>query len=280
MSNDIPIIDAHQHFWLLSHGYYDWMTSECKPLHKDFLPGNLKPILDKLGINGTIVVQAAATLEETEFLLNIANDIEFVLGVVGWVDMATKNAPDVIATLAAGKNFCGIRPMIQDIPDGDWMLHDTLTAAFKALVELELTFDALVKPQHLKNLLRLIERHPDLKIVIDHAAKPAIAKGAFEPWASDIETIAQNSHAYCKLSGLVTEADTDWTIDALAPYMDHVLGCFGPERVMWGSDWPVVNMVANYQQWFTLCRDYIFRNFPDAMNEIFGGVATRFYLER
>lgn len=281
MSDDERIIDSHQHFWQLSRDDYDGMMPNFKPLHKDFLPRDLKPILDKLGITGTILVQAVATLAETEFLLNIANDVEFVLGVVGWVDTESKKAPDTIAQLAEGKHFRGVRSMIHEIPDVDWMLNDKLTAAFKTLAELELTFDALIRPAHLKNLVKLMERHPDLKCVIDHLGKPAIASSRFEPWANDIETIAQNSNAFCKLSGLVFEAGKDWTIDMLAPYMDHVLGSFGPERVMWGSDWPIVNMTSNYQQWFELCREYIFRHYStEIMSQIFGGVAAKFYLER
>lgn len=277
MSNDEPIIDSHQHFWQLSRGDYDWMTSEFKPLQKDFLPGDLKPILNKLGVQGTVLVQAAATLEETQFLLSIANDIDFVWGVVGWADMEAKQSPDVIAELAGNPYFCGLRPMIHDLPDIDWMLKDKLTEAFKTLIELGLTFDALVRPAHLKNLMKLMERHPDLKCVIDHSGKPDIANGKFEPWADDIEIIAQNSNAFCKLSGLVTEAGKDWTVDALTPYLDHVLGCFGPDRVMWGSDWPVVTMAASYEQWFQVCRETIFRHYPAALNQIFGTVAKNFY---
>lgn len=277
MSTGERIIDSHQHFWQLSRSDYSWTTPEFKSLRKDFLPGDLKPILDKLGVQGTILMQAAPTPEETRFLLNIANDIDFVLGVVGWVDMESKKSPDIIAELAGEKYFCGVQPIIHDIPDVTWILNNKLTDAFKTLVELELTFDALIRPAHLKNLLTLLERHPDLKCVIDHIGKPEIVSGQFEPWADDIETVAQNSNAFCKLSGLVFEAGKDWTIDALTPYMDHVLGCFGPERVMWGSNWPVVNMNSNYSQWFEVCREYIFRNYPHAMSDSFGGVASRFY---
>ena len=272
-----PIIDSHQHFWQLSRGDYHCLTSNTKRLYQDFLPGDLKPILDKLNIHGTILIQAAPTLAETEFLLTIANDINFVLGVVGWVDMESKRSPDSIAKFFEKKYFRGIRPMMQDIPDEDWMLQPRLRDTFNTLIELDLGFDALIKPIHLKSLMRLLDRYPDLRCVIDHAAKPAIKTGAFEPWADDIEMIARHSHAYCKLSGLISEAGAEWTTDSLLPYIDHVIGCFGPERVMWGSDWPMITVHSSYQQWFEWIREYMDRQFPESLPNIFGGVAREFY---
>ena|SRR3990167_2137549 len=277
MSKTERIIDAHQHFWQLSRGDYRWLTPDLKPLYKDFFPNDLKPILDALEIDGTILVQAAPTVEETKFLLALASQSDFVLGVVGWVDIEARSAPDIFDELAENKYFRGVRLMLHDIAEDDWVLKKKLTPSFEILTELALTLDVLVRPLHLQNVMRFIDRHPDLSIVIDHAAKPAINRGTFEPWADDIERIAQNSKAYCKLSGLLTEAGENGTPEALAPYMDHVLACFGPKRVMWGSDWPVVTLVSSYQQWFELSYDYMSYHFPEFVTDIFGGTAANFY---
>lgn len=278
MNQKQRMIDSHQHFWQLSRGDYGWLTPDLKPLYRDFFPQDLQHTLTKLGIDGTILVQAAPTLAETKFLLAIAEKTDFVLGVVGWVDMESNTAADVITHLAReNRYFLGIRPMIQDIPDIHWMLQERMTPIFKTLAQLDLTFDALVLPKHLKNLRHLLEKHPHLKCVIDHGAKPAISDRAFEPWASDLAAIARNSNVYCKLSGLTTEAGKQWTPTDLNPYLDHLFACFGPRRILWGSDWPVLTMTTSYDQWYLLCREYVILHFPDDLANVFGGTAAHFY---
>ena len=250
------IIDAHQHFWQVSRDDYGWLTPELQSLYRDFMPSDLAPHLDQHGIDGTILVQAAPTIAETEFLLEIADKTPFVLGVVGWVDFEATTAPHDIARLAKHPKLVGLRPMIQDIADDDWMLRTDLTPAFEAMTTADLTFDALVLPRHLSNLRKLLNRHPNFRTVIDHAAKPDIAAGQFDEWAFDIAVIAKESGAYCKLSGLLTEAGDDWTVSGVAPYAAHLFEHFGPERLVWGSDWPVLNLASDYETWLEIATSF------------------------
>ena len=269
------IIDAHQHFWQVARGDYGWLTPELKTLYRDFMPADLQPKLAQSGVDGTILVQAAPTIAETEFMLQIADDTPFVLGVVGWVDFAAPTAVDDIARLAAHPKLVGLRPMIQDIADDDWMLRDDLRPAFDAMIAHDLVFDALVLPRHLGQLRRLLARFPALRTVIDHGAKPEIAAGHFDGWAADMAAIAARVDVYCKLSGLLTEAGEDWTDATLAPYFAHLFAHFGAERLVWGSDWPVLTLASDYATWFDLAAKAV----PDASarRAVFGGTAQDLY---
>lgn len=269
------IIDAHQHFWKLARGDYGWLTPELEPLYRDFMPDDLAPILRETGVDGTVLVQAAPTLAETQFLLEIADATPFVLGVVGWVDFESKTAPDDIARLARHPKLVGLRPMIQDIHDDAWMLREDLTRAFHAMITADLTFDALVMPQHLSNLRKLLARHPQLRTVIDHGAKPDIANANFAAWASDIAAIAKINGVSCKLSGLLPQAGGSWTKTDLAPYVAHLFECFGSERLLWGSDWPVLTVTASYEMWLKIASDFI--PIGEGAAEIFGSNAVTFY---
>jgi L-fuconolactonase len=243
------MIDAHQHFWRLDRGDYGWLTPALAPIYRDFGPGDLRPLLIRHGIEKTMLVQAAPTLAETRYLLDLAGTTDFVAGVIGWVDFEARNAPDIIASLATNPTLVGLRPMVQDIPDDDWLMKSELAPTFEALVAHGVVFDALVLPRHLPRLISLIERHPNLAVVVDHGAKPPIREGVREPWASDMAAIAANSRVVCKLSGLVTEAAPGWTTADLRPYVDHLIDVFGPRRLLWGSDWPVVNLAGGYERW-------------------------------
>lgn len=271
------IIDSHQHFWQLSRGDYAWLTLKLKTLYRDFSPQDLQPYLAELGIDGTILVQAASTVAETQFLLKIAEKNDFVKGVVGWINMEAETASALIRYLAQNQYLVGLRPMIQDIADTDWMLAKHLAPAYETMIALNLTFDALIQPRHLKNLKLLVERYPSLKVVIDHAAKPRINTHEFEPWASQLASLIENKQVCCKLSGLVTEAQTGWSYDDLKPYMDHLLYCFGEQRILWGSDWPLLTLNATYAEWYTLCRRYVSQYFPHGLENIFGGNAMKIY---
>jgi L-fuconolactonase len=270
-------IDAHQHFWRRSCGDYGWLTPDLEVLYRDFEPADLLPLMEGAGVERTIVVQAAPSVAETRFLLRLADDTEWIAGVVGWIDMASRDATEVLDALAAHQALRGVRPMIQDIPDPDWMLGDGLTPAFEALERRGQSFDALVKPWHLPRLLSLLERHPSLTVVVDHAAKPDIAGGGFETWARDISLIARNTAACCKLSGLVTEATSDWDDAALRPYVDHLLGCFSPERLLWGSDWPVVELAGGYAAWREASLRLLAGVTAHERDAILGGNAARIY---
>lgn len=246
-------IDSHQHFWRLGRGDYDWMSPALAPIYRDFEPADLKHLLEIHRVQKTVVVQAAATVAETEFLLQLADEHDWIAGVVGWVDMESPGVIAVLERLRAHPKFVGVRPMIQDIPDTAWMLCSGLTPAIEWLEEKQLAFDALVKPAHLTNLIELLTRYPTLKAVIDHGGKPNIRERRFDGWAEDIALLAKNTRAVCKLSGLLIEAPDNAGAVELSPYIDHLLQCFGPERLMWGSDWPVLNLVSDYDRWISLC---------------------------
>ena len=275
-------IDSHQHFWRLHRGDYGWITPDLAPIHRDFGPGDLAPLLAAAGVGETILVQAAPTAAETRFLLHTAWATSFVAGVVGWADMAAPGAPDAIARLAEDASLVGIRPMIHDIPDPDWMLGPALEPAFRALIELDLTFDALVRPRHLPNLRVLLARHPDLRVVIDHGAKPDVAgwgrsREARAAWAEAMEGLARSTTAACKLSGLVTEAGPGWRVGDLQPYVEHLLECFGADRVIWGSDWPVVDLAGGYAAWWDATQACLAGIGGDEQAKILGGNAARYY---
>jgi L-fuconolactonase len=270
-------IDAHQHFWRLSRGDYDWLTPDLEALYRDFEPSDLAPQLERAGVEHTVVVQAAASIAETRYLLGLADTTEWIAGVVGWIDMASPAADETLEVLAAHRALRGIRPMIQDIPDPDWMLGQGLRPAFEALERRRLAFDALVRPVHLPRLLTLLERHPALAAVVDHGAKPDIAGGGFESWAPGIARIARETAACCKLSGLVTEAAPDWDDAALRPYVDHLLECFGPGRLLWGSDWPVVELAGDYARWRDASLRLLAGLSAEERGAVLGGNAVRFY---
>ena len=271
-------IDSHQHFWTLERGDYGWLTPQLTALYRDFLPPDLVPMLATAGIHRTVLVQAAPTLAETHFLLELAERHDFIAGVVGWVDMEGAQASiDVLESLQGNPLFLGVRPMIQDIADPDWMLRRTLAPVLEAVANLGLTFDALVKPVHLPNLHQLLQRHPSLRTVIDHGAKPDIASGQWVPWAGWIDRIAEETSAYCKLSGLITEAGEGHSYPELEPYMDRLLASFGAERLMWGSDWPVLNLRTDYKGWVATSRRWLTSLAAEHREAIEGGNAVRFY---
>jgi L-fuconolactonase len=279
MKTKAPLrIDAHHHFWKVSRGDYGWLTPGLGTIYRDYDLLDLKPFVEDARIDGTVLVQAAPTEAETEFLIARAKASGgLVRAVVGWVDMAAKDSPAHIAKLAKHPQLRGLRPMIQDIADPDWMLSPALEPAFAALVEHDLRFDALVKPMHLPRLLRLADWHPGLRFVIDHAGKPDIARGAFAPWARDITTLATNTAGLCKVSGLVTEASPHWKVDHIRPYVDHLLDCFGPGRLIWGSDWPVVELAGGYEKWWQATETLLAGIEDDERALILGLNAVEFY---
>jgi L-fuconolactonase len=269
-------VDSHQHFWRLSRGDYDWLKPELTELYRDYEPAHLAPLLAETGVAHTILVQAAATVDETRFLLSLAQQHEFIAGVVGWIDCEEPSSAALLDDLCRDTKFVGVRPMVQDIADPAWLLRPTLTPVIAALIEHDLVFDALVKPHHLRTLLEFCNRHPQLTVVLDHAAKPDIARGSLEPWATDLQDIARNTNARCKLSGWVTEAgNTDAA--ALKPYLAHVLEVFGPQRIMWGSDWPVCEAICGYREWFDLSEAMLRGLAPADRDAIFGGAAIDTY---
>jgi len=270
-------IDAHQHFWDLHRGDYGWLTPDLETLYKNFAPTDFEPLLKSTGVDGTVLVQAAPTLAETRYMLSLADQHDFIKGVVGWVDFEADDALDTIAELAALPKLVGIRPMIHDIKDSDWMLKAQFTPVFKQLAQQNLVFDALTRPLHLPNLKQLIDRHPDLNVVIDHGSKPEIENGVIEPWATQMAEIAAASKASVKLSGLVTEAGSDWTVESLKPYVDHLLENFGTERMIWGSDWPVCTLASSYIKWHDSTNALLNGFSETEINNVLGHNAIRIY---
>ncbi|MBG6142413.1 L-fuconolactonase [Labrenzia sp. EL_142] len=270
-------IDAHQHFWDIARGDYHWLTPELGPIYRNFLPSDLAPNLEAHGISGTILVQAAPTLAETRFMLSLADNSPAVKGVVGWVDFESTDAPQIISDLAAHPALVGLRPMIQDLEDDDWMLRDNLTPAFEALIANDLTFDALTFPRHLENLSALLIRFPDMRVVIDHGSKPLIRDSLIDDWAASMKQLAADTNAFCKLSGLVTEAKPDWSVDDLRPYVDHLLSTFGPQRILWGSDWPVCLLASSYERWVEATEILLNGLTPDEKDAVLGLNALRAY---
>ncbi len=273
-------IDAHQHFWNPARGDYGWMPKDNPTLSRVYDPSHLAPELAAHGIDMTVLVQAAPTLHESEYLLGVADATPHVAAVVGWVDFETPADAKELKRLANHPKFVGVRPMIQDIPDDDWMLRDDVQWGFRAVAELGLTFDALGFPRHLANFLTVLKRYPDMRVVVDHCMKPQIRDHSpenFRFWAEGMARIAGETGACCKFSALVTEADPDWTVDDLRPYVEHVFAVFGPERIMWGSDWPVCRLRCEYSGWLEAA-EALTAELPDAAKaRVYGGTAAEFY---
>jgi L-fuconolactonase len=274
------IIDAHQHFWNPARGDYGWMPPDDPILARVYTPADLATHLAQHGINRTVLVQAAPTVAESEYMLGIADATPFVGGVVGWVDFDRPGDRAELRRLARHLKFKGVRPMIQDIPDDAWMLRDEVQWGYRAVIAEGLTFDALGFPRHLDHFLTLLKRYPEMRVVIDHCMKPQIrhhSAESFTHWAAGMSRLAAETGAFCKFSALVTEADPGWRVEMLKPYVDHILAVFGPERVMWGSDWPVCRLRASYGEWFAAAQA-LTAHLPDpARARIFGGTAAAFY---
>jgi len=271
-------VDSHQHFWQLARGDYGWLNAADHPkIARNYLPRDLAPLLVAGKIDRTILVQAAPTEAETAFLLELASSAPFVAGVVGWIDFAAVGATDKVARLAANPKVVGVRPMIQDIPDSEWMLRPELASVFAALQKNALRFDALVTPRHLPTVEIFLERYEGLAVVIDHGAKPDIVGAGLDIWRNSMSRIARTSRASCKLSGLATEAGPDWNAEVLKPYVDVLLESFGPARLMWGSDWPVLNEVGDYAGWLKAAETLTGHLSSTDCEQIFGGTAATFY---
>ena len=283
-------VDAHQHFWRPARGDYGWLRADVPalaPIHRDFLPADLQPLRAAHGVARTVLVQAAASGAETDFLLELAAADESIAGVVGWVDMARADSVATLERWAQQAKFKGVRPMLQDLPDDTWIARAPHADVVRALVRLGLRFDALVKPQHLAPLLQFVRAWPELAVVVDHAAKPQLAAGWqagwVAPWQHGLAELAALPQVVCKFSGLLTEADAaagasvQAATQAVRPVWEALLGWFGPQRLMWGSDWPVLNLAADYATWVAASEALIAGLSPDEQAGVWGDNASRFY---
>ncbi|HLH07716.1 MAG TPA: amidohydrolase family protein [Terriglobales bacterium] len=271
-------IDAHQHFWKYKPDEYDWIDDTMPALRRDFLPEHLAPELSGAGIDGTIAVQARQSLAETKWLLQLAAANPFILGVVGWVDLQSPDLRSSLAELAGSPKLVGVRHVVQSEPDDRFLLRPAFLQGIAALEEFGLTYDILIYSRHLQVAAEFVRHFPKQRFVLDHLAKPPIKSGALQPWAGDLRRLAQFSNVYCKLSGLVTEADwNNWEPQHFRPYIDVAMECFGPDRLLIGSDWPVCTVAGSYSAVMDLLTEYL-KDYPELVRDaVLGDNAERFW---
>ena len=242
-------LDSHQHFWKYDPVEYDWTGGPASPISRDFGPGDLKPLLDAHGIDGTVAVQARTSLAENDYLLGLADEHDFIKAVVGWVDLTQADAAEQLAKYAGHPKFKGVRHIVQSEPDDRFLLREDFCRGIALLEDFGLTYDILIYHRHLPAAIEFVRRFPRQKFVVDHIAKPGIKDGLRHPWTEQIRELASLPNVCCKISGMVTEADhANWTEEDIRPYMETALAAFGPERVMFGSDWPVCLLASEYDR--------------------------------
>ncbi len=271
-------LDSHQHFWHYSPTEHSWMTDQMATLKRAFLPQDLQPLLAGIDFDGCIAVQARQNLEETRWLLELADQHEFIKGVVGWVDLRSEELPNQLERFAGHPKLVGVRHVVHDEPDDHFMLRPDFRRGISQLREFDLTYDLLLFPQHLKVAVKLVEEFPEQPFVLDHIAKPKIAQGLYSPWQEDLHQLAKFRNVSCKLSGMVTEAKwKQWRPEDFHRYLDIVSGAFGWSRLMIGSDWPVCTLSGEYEPVMKIVMDYV-QKFPaEAQAAILGENCACFY---
>lgn len=270
-------IDAHQHFWSYDEIQYPWIP-QGSPLHRDWLPGDLAPLLAEAGLDGCIAVQARQSLEESHWLLDLAEHHTIIKGIVGWVDLRAPKVGRDLESLAAHPKFCGVRHVVQDEPDDDFLLRPDFLRGIGLLPSFHLTYDLLIYPRQLPAAITLARRFPEQPFVLDHLAKPPIKAGTLSPWREQIRELAGCPNVLCKVSGMVTEADhAAWRAADFQPYLDVVFEAFGEDRLMYGSDWPVCLFASSYARTFELVAEAMRGFSPAARAKFFGGNAAQFY---
>ncbi|KJG34616.1 amidohydrolase [Photobacterium angustum] len=275
----MKIIDAHQHYWHYNPSEYDWIDDSMKVLQQDFLPSHYKEEMKGNNIHGSVVVQARQSDQETKWLLDLADHNEHILGIVGWIDLKSKNLEHQLKEYKASTKLKGFRHVIHDELDIDFMLDLQFINGLRLLNEYNYTYDLLIKSEHLENTIRLIEQLPKMKLVIDHIAKPNIKKKEWDTWAINLKKIAKDyPHVYCKISGIVTEADWyNWKEEELIEYIKYVIDIFGPSRVMFGTDWPVCQVASKINKIIELCEKPIYKNNHNIQYKLFNENASLFY---
>ena len=271
-------IDSHQHFWSYSAGEYPWITEKLKRIRADFLPQDLERELTPVKIEGSIAVQARQTIEESRWLLNLADHYASIKGVVGWVDLRSPRDGEQLAELSKHPRFVGVRHVVQDEPDENFMRQPDFVRGIGELKRFPVAYDLLIYPVQLPAATQLASKFPKQTFVLDHIAKPLIREGIRSVWEEQIRELAKCSNVFCKISGMVTEAKWgEWNSEDFRPYLDIVFECFGADRLMYGSDWPVCLVAGNYEPVYRLTHDYVVKNIPKAEAKIFGGNAVRAY---
>ena len=271
-------IDSHQHFWHYEAAEYPWIDADKNSLKADYMPADLAPLMAANGIDGTVAVQARQNLRETEFLLELADSSDFIRGVVGWVDLRADDIAAQLERFAPHPRMVGVRHIVHDEADDRFMLGGSFLDGLALLNQTKLTYDLLLYPRHLRVAIDVVKRFPDQPFVLDHISKPFIKDGILEPWASEIRELASYGNVWCKVSGMVTEAAwKTWTQDDYLPYLDVVFDCFGIDRLMFGSDWPVCTLSGSYSEVVGIVRSYIEALSDEDKDKIMGANATAFY---
>ncbi|HEY6371203.1 MAG TPA: amidohydrolase family protein [Candidatus Sulfotelmatobacter sp.] len=271
-------IDAHQHFWIYNPTEYDWIDDSMSALRRDFLPADLKPELDRSHFQGSVAVQARQTLEETRWLLDLAERSPSILGVVGWADLRSPDIRSQLKVLARNPKLVGIRHIVQSEPDDRFLLQPEFLRGISALDEFDLAYDILIYTKHLPVAAEFVERFSRQRFVLDHLAKPPIRSGQINSWARGIRRLAEFPNVFCKLSGLVTEADWQhWRPEEIVPFLDVAFESFGPDRLMIGSDWPVCLVAAPYARVLQVVKTYLQAKSAECRDAVLGGIAQRFW---
>jgi L-fucono-1,5-lactonase len=271
-------VDAHQHFWLYDRHEYGWIDESMAALRRDFLPADLKPELERSGFQGCVAVQARQTLEETRWLLELAERNPFILGVVGWVDLRSPGVGFELQALARESKLVGVRHVVQSEPDDRFLLQPEFLCGISILEEFDLAYDILIYAKHLAVAAEFVARFPRQRFVLDHLAKPPIKSGAVDAWERGIRKLSAFENLFCKVSGLVTEADWQaWKPEDVRPYLDVAFECFGPSRLMIGSDWPVCTVAASYSRVMDVVKDYLGKYSGEEREAVLGGNAARFW---
>jgi len=271
-------IDAHQHFWKYDSNKHSWIDDSMSVIRQDFMPSDLEKVYDKNGIDGCVAVQADQTLEETDFLIRLSGKHNFIKGIVGWVDLRAENVDSILEKYSKHEKVKGFRHIVQGEEDHNFLLRSDFLRGISFLEKYDLAYDILVFPHQLGATLEFVKRFPHQKFVIDHIAKPYIKDGYFDGWAVLMKEIAKQKNVHCKLSGMITEADFhSWTADQIEPYMDLVLSSFGPDRVMFGSDWPVCLVAGQYEEVKFLTTNFISKLSLTEQAKIMGLNAIKFY---
>jgi L-fuconolactonase len=272
------VVDAHHHFWRYSPAEYGWIDASMTALRRDFLPADLQREIVAAGVDAVVSVQARQSAEETRWLLDLATQNPFIAGVVGWVPLVSPTLPTDLAQFAAHPKLVAVRHVLQDEPDPRFMLRSDFQAGIRALRAFNLTYDILIYDRHLPQTIEFVDQHPAQPFVVDHVAKPSIKQHLLEPWAHGMRELAQRPHVCCKLSGMVTEIGRPhWSIADLRPYLDVVLEAFGPERVLFGSDWPVCLVACGYARWMEIVQELIAPLSSGERAAILGDNARRVY---
>ncbi len=271
-------LDSHQHFWFFNEREHDWIDERMGRIRRDFAPSDLEPILKRNGFDGSVAVQVRQSVDETSYLLGLAGGHEFIRGVVGWVDLRSPSVRGHLERFSGNPLFRGVRHVVQAEPDVRFLLRDDFLRGVALLRDFDLTYDILVYHRQLPAVVEFVERFPDQSLVLDHIGKPAIARAELEPWASSIRRLAKSENLYCKLSGMVTEGDwTGWKKSDFTLYLETVLEAFGPERLVFGSDWPVSTLAASYEQVVEIVDDFLSFLSTTEKDAVFGRNAAELY---